>query len=194
MIEGLLALDPRFHSILADHGEPEIWSRPPGFSTLALFILEQQVSLASARATFDRRAPDGVLTPDRVDRTDDAGMRAAGVSRQKIRYLRGLVEAVADGRLVFEELDDLPDDEARRRLTALTGVGPWTADVYLLACLGRPDVWPAGDRALQVSAAARLGLETVPDTRTLEQLGEAWRPYRSTAARLLWHAYLADRS
>ena len=98
-----------------------------------------------------------------------------------------------DGTLDLAGLAELPDDEVRRALVALPGIGPWTADVYLLACLGRPDLWPIGDRALQVAAAEALGLAAVPDPTALTVLGERWRPLRSTAARLLWHGYLSRR-
>jgi DNA-3-methyladenine glycosylase II len=126
-----------------------------------------------------------VTTPDQL--------RADGVSRQKDRYLRALATAVETGTLDLSRLVDLPDDEVRRELTALPGIGRWTADVYLLACLGRPDLWPVGDRALQVAAAEALGLGAVPGPAALEEVGERWRPHRSTAARLLWHGYLASR-
>jgi DNA-3-methyladenine glycosylase II len=115
------------------------------------------------------------------------------VSRQKDRYLRALAGAVETGTLDLEGLTALDDDSVRLKLTALPGIGRWTADVYLLACLGRPDLWPVGDRALQVAAAEALGLDTVPDQAELDLLGDRWRPHRSTAARLLWHAYLARR-
>jgi DNA-3-methyladenine glycosylase II len=115
------------------------------------------------------------------------------VSRQKDRYLRALATAVTSGDLDLDSLARVSDDDARRDLLALPGIGPWTADVYLLACLGRPDLWPVGDRALQVATAEALLLDAVPDRTELELVGERWRPLRSAAARLLWHGYLARR-
>nr|WP_277352196.1 hypothetical protein [Knoellia sp. DB2414S] len=168
--------------------------RDPGFASLVLFILEQQVSLASAAAAYRKvLARIGTMSPRALLAATPEELRADGVSRQKDRYLRALAEAVESGSLDLEALAGMPDDEVRARLTSLPGIGRWTADVYLLACLGRPDLWPVGDRALQVAVAEALGLEEVPDQARLEELGERWRPHRSTAARLLWHGYLSRR-
>lgn len=174
---------------------PAFWSRPAGFDALVLIILEQQVSLASARAVFDRlRATlDAPLTPDAVQALDDAALRAIGYSRQKIRYTRALAEALLSGALVPAHLEEMADDGVRSALCALPGIGPWSADVYLLSCLRRPDIWPVGDRALQVAAQEVLDLASVPSADELERLGERWRPYRTSAAHLLWHAYLRKR-
>jgi DNA-3-methyladenine glycosylase II len=133
------------------------------------------------------------MAPEALLRTTPEELREDGVSRQKDRYLRALAAAVVTGELDLPGLDARSDDEVRRALTALPGIGRWTADVYLLACLGRPDLWPVGDRALQVAAAEALHLDVVPDQAGLEQLGVRWQPHRSTAARLLWHGYLVRR-
>lgn len=191
-LASLLAGDEALAALVAEHGPPVFWERPPGFASLVLFILEQQVSLASAAATYRALlARQGVMSPTAVLANPD--MRRDGVSRQKERYLRALAAAVADGSLDLAALEGLDDDAVRAALMALPGIGRWTADVYLLACLGRPDLWPVGDRALQVAAAEALGLATVPDPTELERLGERWRPHRSTAARVLWHGYLRRR-
>lgn len=191
-VAALVASDPAVATVVAEHGSPTFWERPPGFATLVLFILEQQVSLASAaacyRAVLQRQ---GAMTPAAVLANPD--LRRDGVSRQKDRYLRALAEAVAGGSLDLDALAGLDDDAVRRELMRLPGIGRWTADVYLLACLGRPDLWPVGDRALQVATAEALGLGAVPDQPALEVLGERWRPRRSTAARILWHGYLRRR-
>ena len=193
-VTALAASDEHLAAELADHGMPERWSRPPGFPSLVVLILEQQVSLASAAAAYERvRARTGAMTPAALLATTSEELRADGVSRQKDRYLRALSTAVATGALDLARLATLPDDEVARELTALPGIGRWTAEAYLLACLDRPDVWPVGDRALQVAVAERLGLADVPDQRRLEAIGERWQPHRSTAARLLWHGYLARR-
>ena len=185
---------PDLAAELDDHGLPERWSRPPGFPSLVLLILEQQVSLASAAACFARvRARAGAMTPAALLATTPEELREDGVSRQKDRYLRALATAVETGELDLDALASLPDAEVAEQLTALPGIGRWTAEAYLLACLDRPDVWPVGDRALQVAVAERLGLADVPVGVALEELGEQWRPHRSTAARLLWHGYLARR-
>ncbi len=186
--------DAALGSLVASHGIPEFWHRPPGFGTLVLLVLEQQVSLASARATFERlRRGVGSVTPRRVLAASDVELRAWGLSRQKARYVRVLAEAVTEGRLDLEGLETLPDDAVRATLTALPGIGPWTADVYLLSSLRRPDIWPVGDRALQVAAAETLMLDTVPDPPRLARIGERWAPWRAVAARLLWHGYLMRR-
>jgi len=188
----LTETDDALAAVVAEHGTPLFWSRPPGFPSLVLFVLEQQVSLASAGATYRTLlARLGTMSPTAVLAHPD--MRADGVSRQKERYLRALAAAVEDGTLDLAELADVDDDEVRARLMALPGIGRWTADVYLLACLSRPDLWPVGDRALQVAAAESLGLVQVPDQAELAEIGERWRPYRSTAARVLWHGYLRRR-
>jgi DNA-3-methyladenine glycosylase II len=194
VVAELTAADGDLARQVQAHGIPILWLRPAGFSSLVLFILEQQVSLASAAAAY-RKVLDriGTMTPYAVLAAAPEELRVDGVSRQKDRYLRALAQAVQSGALDLDSLADLQDDAVRAALTALPGIGAWTADVYLLACLGRPDLWPVGDRALQVAVAEALGLDAVPDRAALEAVGERWRPYRSTAARLLWHGYLARR-
>ena len=190
----LTATDGNLAAALDRFGEPNFWHRPPGFATLVLFILEQQVSLASGAAAFNRlRARVGNVTPAAVLVPTDIELRQDGFSRQKTRYIRELAHAVLDGRIDLAGLESDPDDQVRRELLGLIGIGPWTADVYLLSCLRRPDVWPVLDRALQVATGEVLGLEGVPDPSRLLELGEKWRPHRSTAARIMWHAYLAKR-
>lgn len=193
-VDRLIASDPDLAAVVANHGEPHFWYRPPGFQALVLFILEQQVSLASAAAAYARleERTDGVTPRSIMDSSDDE-LRADGFSRQKAGYVRRLSEAVIAGEFDFEELAALSDDEVRGRLTALKGIGNWTADVYLLSCLRRPDLWPVGDRALQVAMAEMLDLEDVPDPTALMEIGERWRPDRSAAARILWHGYLERR-
>jgi DNA-3-methyladenine glycosylase II len=194
IVRQLTASDDHLSRLVEEHGIPSLWLRPTGFPSLVLFILEQQVSLASAAAAY-RKVLDriGTMTPRAVLAATPEDLRVDGVSRQKDRYLRALAEAVETGALDLVALDGLDDDAVRTTLTALPGIGTWTADVYLLACLGRPDLWPVGDRALQVAVAEALGLPDVPGKDVLLGIGERWRPHRSTAARLLWHAYLARR-
>jgi DNA-3-methyladenine glycosylase II len=190
----LAGADDNLAAALDRFGEPEFWHRQPGFTTLVLFILEQQVSLASGAAAFNRlRARVGNVTPAAVLIPSDEELRADGFSRQKSRYVRELARAVLEGRIDLASLESRPDEEVRRELVGLVGIGPWTADVYLLSCLRRPDVWPVLDRALQVATGEILGLEASPDPGLLLELGERWRPYRSSAARLMWHAYLSKR-
>lgn len=186
--------DPALGLVVAEHGLPEFWHRPPSFATLVLFVVEQQVSLASAKAVFDRmHAALGGITPDTLLSVDPEVLRATGLTRQKQRYVLLLAAAVDDGSLDLPSLGLMTDDEVRRRLLSLTGIGPWTADVYLLSALRRADMWPVGDRALQVGVGEVLGLDEVPSPLALEALGERWRPLRAVAARLVWHDYLCRR-
>jgi DNA-3-methyladenine glycosylase II len=179
----------RVHKLL---GSPPLWAREPGFPTLVQIILEQQVSLASARATYERllRAASP-LAPRSFLRLDDAALKAIGFSRQKILYVRHLSESIVEGRLNLDALAELDDEAARAELLKIKGIGSWTADIYLLMALGRPDIWPSGDLALAVAAQKLKGLDARPTETELETLAERWRPYRAVAARLLWHYYLS---
>jgi len=188
------ARDGRLDAIVERHGIPEFWFRPAGFATLLLLILEQQVSLASARAAFTRvDARVGGVTPEGLLTLSDAELREDGFSRQKTRYARALAEKIVSRELDLDGFRRLDDDDVRAALVALLGVGAWTAEVYLLSALRRPDAWPVGDLALQEAARRVLALETRPSPLELEAIGERWRPHRATAARLLWHQYLAER-
>jgi DNA-3-methyladenine glycosylase II len=190
----LAASDPAIAAVVETYGLPPFWRRPATFATLILLVVEQQVSLASAKAVFDRlMAALGAITPETLAAADPDLLGQVGLTRQKQRYVQLLANAVLDGTFDLAGLATLPDSEARPKLLALTGVGPWTADCYLLAALGRPDMWPVGDRALQVGVGEVLGHPAAPTAVELEGLGERWRPVRAVAARLVWHAYLARR-
>lgn len=153
--------------------------------------MEQQVSLASAAAAFRRlEAATNPLTPQALLELDDSALRAVGFSRQKAGYARGLAQAIAEERFDPAALAAMSDQDAQAELLQLKGIGPWTADIYLLMALGRPDIMPAGDLALQVAAQEIKGLNIRPSPDELLDLAEAWRPWRSTAARLLWQHYL----
>jgi DNA-3-methyladenine glycosylase II len=188
----LAAIDPDLGGILARHGPPPLWAREPGFATLVAIILEQQVSLRSGAAALERldRAAGGV-TATRVAALGEERAREAGLTRQKARYVVGLAERVVDGRLDPDALAAATDDDVRARLVEVPGIGRWTADIYLLMALGRPDVWPDGDLALALGVRRAKGLAAVPDAVAQRSIAEAWRPWRAVAARLLWQAYLA---
>jgi DNA-3-methyladenine glycosylase II len=193
-VRELAARDPDLAAIVERYGPPPLWDRPAGFPTLIQIVLEQQVSLASAQAAFDRlRAALDPLTPEGFLEFDDAQLLSIGFSHQKARYVRNLARAVVSAELDLTGLADLPDEDATRVLLALTGIGPWTAAIYLLMALGRPDVWPASDMALVVAVAEVKGLAPRPTTAEMEALAAPWRPWRSVAARLLWHDYLGRR-
>ena len=180
--------------VVRECGMPLMWGREEGFPTLVITILEQQVSLASAAAAFARLlAAASPLTPEKFLAFDDARLREFGFSRQKALYCRLLARAVLDGELDFDALRSLDDDAARAALTRLKGVGPWTAEIYLLRALGRPDAWPSGDLALQIAAREVKRLDARPTPAELDALAERWRPFRAVAARMLWQHYLETR-
>jgi DNA-3-methyladenine glycosylase II len=193
-LEQLARRDADLAVVLTQHGPPPIWVRPPGFVTLVQIILEQQVSLASARAAFERLLEiASPLTPARFLQLDDATLKAVGFSRQKTRYCRQLAEAVLAGSVDIDGLAGLDDGSARQALVRITGVGPWTAEIYLLMALRRADAWPAGDLALATAAHSVKRLPARPSSTEMEALGEGWRPWRSVAAHILWHDYLSTR-
>jgi DNA-3-methyladenine glycosylase II len=192
-VEHLTARDDDLAQIAARHGPPPLWARTPGFPTLLHIILEQQVSLASARAAFARLSSLAApLTPARFLELSDDALKGAGFSRQKTTYGRELALAVVEGRLDLDELEELEDREVERRLMALKGIGPWTANIYLLMALGRPDIWPPHDLALAVATQRVKRLPARPTSDDLHRMAEGWRPWRAVAARLLWHDYLSD--
>jgi DNA-3-methyladenine glycosylase II len=184
--------DPDLAAIVEQFGPPPLWAREAGFPTLVHIILEQQVSLASARAAFDRlRAQVSPLTPGRFLTLDDVTLKSAGFSRQKAGYTRHLAQALIDRRLDLDALAEMDDTDVRANLTELKGIGPWSADIYLLMALLRPDVWPASDLALAVAVREVKRLPSLPSAADLESIGATWRPWRAVAARILWHHYLS---
>lgn len=171
-------------------GAPEIRRRAFGFHGLLRTIVGQQVSSAAGdsiwrkiEAAFDPLTPAGVLA------ANDETLRALGFSRAKARYAKALAHAVESGTLDMDGLEHLGDDEARALLMELPGIGPWTADIYLMFCLGRPDVWPVGDLALATAAQSLLKLRKRPTPDRLERIGAQWQPWRSAAAQMLWRYY-----
>lgn len=180
--------------VLATLGPPPLWARETGFATLLHIILEQQVSLQSAQAAYDRLlAQAAPLTPERFLELDDATLKAIGFSRQKTSYGRNLARAVAEGTVNLAALPTLDDEGVRTALTRIKGIGNWTAEVYLLMVLGRADVWPRGDRALALGVQRLKALPQVPTYPELDGISAAWRPWRSVAARMVWQFYLAQR-
>jgi len=180
--------------LYAELGRPPMWTREPGFSTLIHIILEQQVSLASARATYERLlASVAPLTPESFLALHDTALGKIGFSRQKIAYGRHLAQSITEGRFDLEELDVMDDETARSRLIELKGIGPWTADIYLLMALRRPDVWPSGDLGLVLAVQDIKRLSSRPNSEAMTAIAASWRPWRAVAARLLWHHYLSGR-
>lgn len=191
----LAARDAMLAGIHAVHGDPPLWRRATGFQTLVHIILEQQVSLKSARAMLVRL--EGAVqpfTPLRFIELGDGYLRGLGVTRQKSAYLLHLADSIVKGELNFEKLARMSDDDARLALTRIKGIGLWSADVYLLMAMRRADIWPAGDLALAVAMQELKGLATRPGPEELERLAEPWRPHRAVAARMLWQYYLGRRN
>jgi DNA-3-methyladenine glycosylase II len=186
--------DPDLSRVLLRIGPPPLWARKPGFATLVHIILEQQVSLASAKAAFDRlRAAISAVTPDRFLTLDDTTLKAIGFSRQKMDYCRLLAQALIDREIDLKRLNQLNDEDVRVELKKLKGVGDWTADIYLLMAMRRPDIWPRGDLALLIAMQELKRFTARPTQEQFDEIGERWRPYRSIAARMLWHFYLNRR-
>jgi len=180
--------------ITSTYGPPPLWERERGFHTLVHIILEQQVSLASAKAAYDRLlAAVDTLTPANFLRLSDTQLRRIGFSRQKTRYGRELAMAVTENRLDLAGLERLDDRDARAQLMQVKGIGTWTADIYLLMVLRRPDIWPRGDLALEIAIQRVKGWTRRPTPDEARQISESWRPWRAVAARLLWHFYLSER-
>jgi len=182
--------DPVMRRALGAIGEPVIRRRTGGFEGLFRIIVEQQVSVPSAQAIWARcREALPKVTPRSALDLGEEGLKGLGLSRPKARYVAGVAEAVAAGRLRFETVADAPDDEAAGMLTAEKGVGPWSAAIYLLFCEGRADIWPSNDVALLAAYAEAAGLEERPAMAALDDAAEAWRPTRGIAAHVLWTYY-----
>jgi DNA-3-methyladenine glycosylase II len=191
-IAGLIAADPRWRDALAAAGRPMLRRRPDGFAGLASIVVSQQLSTASAKAIWSRlETALDPISPETMRRARTAKLARAGLSGPKIRTLKAIARAIDGGDLDLAALTALPADEGHRRLTAIHGIGPWTADIYLLFCLGHADAWPAGDLALQEAARLLLGLRARPSSRDMGPLAEAWRPWRGAAACMLWTYYRA---
>jgi len=193
-VRRLAKRDPDFVRVIDTYGPPPLWVREPGFPTLVYIILEQQVSLASARAAFDLlKAAVRPLTPARFLKLTDSELLRIGFSRQKTLYTRLLAESLSRRHFDLRYLHDLHDDAARKMLVAFKGIGKWTADIYLLSALRRPDIWPTGDLALATAVQEVKRLRRRPSPERLEKMSAPWRPWRAVAARLFWHHYLSKR-
>jgi DNA-3-methyladenine glycosylase II len=184
--------DKDLASILKKLGPPPLWARRPGFSTLIQIILEQQVSLASAASVFARLKKNVVpFHPPRMIELGEAHLKSLGLTRQKTAYCLHLAQSLTEKRLRLPQLSRMSDVEAKAALMEIKGLGAWSADVYLLMALRRPDIWPVNDLALAIAVTKLKLLTSRPNSNQLWELAEAWRPYRSVAARMLWQYYLA---
>ena len=191
----LVARDSDIARLFAMDGVPPLWARKPSFSTLIHIILEQQVSLASAMAMY-RRLLDNLVpfTPENFVKSGSSCLRALGVTRQKAVYCIHVANAILEKRLDLDALSKMDDPGVLDTLTQIKGIGPWTASIYLLMALLRPDIWPPGDIALMNTLRKVKSLGGHPSLSELSEIIEAWRPFRSVAARMLWHHYLSEKS
>lgn len=191
LCDQLARKDRELKGIIREYGYPPMWTRPATFQTLILTILEQQVSLAAAYAAFKKlRDKIGYVTPAKILALTDEEMRAVYFTRQKMGYARELARAIRSRKLVLKQLETLPDEEVRAKMIQLKGIGHWTIDVYLMHALQRTDLFPLGDIALVNSLKL---IKQLPPHATKEEMlsvAEAWRPNRTIAAMLLWHAYI----
>ena len=195
--EGLAALersDPRLAPVIAATGPVPLRRREAGFSGLARIITAQQLSNLAAAAIWNRlEARLGQVTQVAVETVGDADLRGCGLSAAKVATLRALCRAIAAGQLDLDGLGSLPADEVREALCANRGIGPWTADIYLLFCIGHADIFPAGDLALRLAVGEALGLGERPEAGLVADEAARWSPWRGVAARLFWAFYAARR-
>jgi DNA-3-methyladenine glycosylase II len=191
-IRRLIKAEPRFAPVFETTGRPPLRRRPGGFAGLALIVVGQQLSGASAAAIWGRlSAAIDPFEPAALLRARSDKLRRVGLSAAKVRTLKAIAKAAQSGELDFGALAGYPADSAHTTLIAVHGIGPWTASNYLLACVGHADAWPAGDLALQEAARIAFALSQRPSTKEMDALAEPWRPWRSVAARLLWSYYRA---
>jgi DNA-3-methyladenine glycosylase II len=185
--------EPALARVIDEYGIPPLWKREEGFATLTHIILEQQVSLQSAKAVFERLCAVCEPSASAIANFGEDGLRSIGITRQKARYIAEAAQAVVSGQFSMEALQEMSDEAARTELMRLKGVGAWTANVYLLMALCRADAFPAGDLALQIAAHGVMERSHRPTADELTALAESWKPYRAVAARILWHWYLGTR-
>jgi DNA-3-methyladenine glycosylase II len=191
-LAALTQAEPRFAALIAEAGRPPLRRRSGGFAGLASTVVSQQLSTASASAIWGRLAAAfDPVEPAAIIRARKERLARIGLSAPKIRALKEIARAVTRGELPLATLGDIDADAAHAALTAVHGIGPWTADIYLLASLGHADAWPAGDLALQEAARIAFGLKARPTTKEMQSLAEPWRPWRAVAARVLWTYYRA---
>ncbi len=183
--------DPDLALVVATHGNPPFWTHAPGFPGLVLAILAQQVSLESAQAAFAKlEKAIGSIDPEGFLSLPDDALRTIGFSRQKASYVRGVARGIVAGELDLQGLESTDDEEARKGLMQVRGIGAWTADTYLLFALRRPDAWPSGDLALAKAVQEIKRLAATPGQEEVDAIAAPWRPWRAVAARILWHHYL----
>lgn len=194
-LDKLAERDSILGALYQRHGAPPLWERPLSFATLVHIILEQKVSIVSANAVMQRviaLCPD--MAANQFLQVPQDSLRQAGLSASKLSYCCSIAQAIIEGSLDLPVLQQMSDEQVIATLTKIRGIGPWTAGVFLMTAINRPDAWASGDRALVVSYAESAQLQEVPSYAAMDKIAQAWSPYRGTAARLLWHAFLNKRS
>jgi len=193
-ISELTTREPDLAEAVSRWDNPPFWVHAPGFPGMVIAILSQQVSLESAQATFTKleNAIDSI-NPEKFLSLDDKTLRKIGFSRQKASYVRGVASEIMVGDFELEELEAMDNNQARKRLMEIRGIGAWTADTYLLFSLRRSDAWPSGDIALAKAIQELRRLVTIPSYEEVDRIADRWRPWRAVAARILWHHYLSER-
>jgi DNA-3-methyladenine glycosylase II len=194
LCQRLARKDVHLKRVILQYGVPPLWTRPASFETLVWIILEQQVSLASAYAAYKKLKEYTAITPARILQLTDAELRDCYFSRQKTVYVRELAMALQEKTLRLNDLNDAPDETVRAELKKIKGIGDWTADVYLMQCLQRTDIFPVGDLALVKGMKEIKNLQADTPKETLLEIATAWRPYRSVATMLCWHHYIKTRN
>ena len=193
-VDELVSKDKALARLVTHFGPPPLWGRKPGFATLVQIILEQQVSLASAAAVFKKlELAIPKVTPEHVRGLSADGLRELGFTQQKAGYCEQLAALILSGQVNLNRLERMDDTTAHDSLLKIKGIGPWTANIYLLMALRRPDIWPDGDMALAESVRRMKKLKERPDYERLNKMALKWKPWRSVAARILWHAYLSEQ-
>jgi DNA-3-methyladenine glycosylase II len=187
-VDALIAADKRFHPVVARTGRPQFKPRRKhGFEALVDIVVSQQLSIAAADTIFGRvKEKVSPFTPENLLATPAEVLRACGLSAPKQKHMKSIASAILDGSLDLKRIRTMHDDDARAHLTAVKGIGPWTADIYLMGSLGRADIWPVADVGLQASITRVLKLRKRPNEKQMEKLSKNWRPWRTVVARLLW--------
>lgn len=190
-IQQLTQAEPIFQNIIVRYGMPKITTRKAGFGALVHLILEQQVSIASAKSCYIKIENHSPIIPKNLLLISNEQFKTLGVSKQKTLYIKNLAQQIVDNTIDIENLHTLPNEEIFKKLTSLKGIGSWTAQVYMMFCLQNPDIFPVGDIAVQKTMQELFGCTTI---QQMEEKANQWKPYRSYATYILWHHYLSIRN
>ncbi|MFA8341904.1 MAG: DNA-3-methyladenine glycosylase [Rhodothermaceae bacterium] len=189
-VEFLIKTDPLLAKLIKEFGNPKLWTRPEGFETLINIIVEQMLSVKAAASIFERfKKTLKKVTPQNILKADDEKLREVGLSYSKIKYCKNISQAVVSGELDLEALKKMDNKKATKTLTSIKGVGDWTANIYLMACMKRADIWPYGDNALALAVQKFHKIKEYPTKKELVEIGNRYAPWRSMAAFIYWNTY-----